>query len=91
LAYDVIWHEKVKADLGSLTKQDASRVLARIKDQLLPDPGAAGKPLKGAFKGLYRYRVGAYRIIYAVDHAERRVIILHVKHRKAAYRGRAHR
>jgi len=77
LAYDVIWHEKVKADLGALTKQDASRILAKIKEHLLPDPGAAGTPLRGIFKGLYRYRVGAYRIIFAVDHAEHRVIGLH--------------
>jgi mRNA interferase RelE/StbE len=62
--------------------------LAKIKEHLLPDPGAAGKPLKGVFKGLYRYRVGAYRIIFALDHAEHRVIVLHVKHRKDAYRGR---
>jgi mRNA interferase RelE/StbE len=88
LAYDVIWHEKVKADLGALTKQDASPILAKIKEHLLPDPGAAGKPLKGVFKGLYKYRVGAYRIIFALDHAEHCVIVLHVKHRKDAYRGR---
>jgi mRNA interferase RelE/StbE len=88
LAYDVIWHEKVNADLGVLKKQDVSRILAKIKEHLLPDPGAAGKPLKGVFKGLYRYRVGAYRFIFAVDHAEHRVIVLHVKHRKEAYRGR---
>jgi len=42
--------------------------------------------LKGVFKGLFRYRIGAHRVIYAVDHAERRVIVLHVKHRKDAYR-----
>lgn len=86
MAYNVIWHEKVKADLGSLRKRDASCILAKIKKHLLPDPGVAGKPLKGGFKGLYRYGVGAYRIIFAVDHAEHHVIVLHVKHREEAYR-----
>jgi mRNA interferase RelE/StbE len=88
LAYDVVWHEKVKGDLGALTKQDAARIVAKIKEHLLRDPGSAGKPLKGVFKGLFRYRVGAYRVIYAVDHEERRLIVLHVKHRKDAYRDR---
>jgi mRNA interferase RelE/StbE len=86
LTYDAIWHEKVKSDLASLTKKDASRIIARVKDHLLRDPAAHGKPLQGVFKGLFRYRVGSYRVIYAVDHAERRVIVLHVKHRKEAYR-----
>jgi mRNA interferase RelE/StbE len=86
LTYDVVWHEKVKADLKSLAKEDASRIVARVKDHLVRDPAGLGKPLKGVFKGLFRYRVGAHRVIYAVDHAERRVIVLHIKHRKDAYR-----
>jgi mRNA interferase RelE/StbE len=86
LTYDVVWHEKVKADLKSLAKEDASRIIARIREHLVRDPAGLGKPLKSVFKGLFRYRVEAHRVIYAVDHAERKVIILHVKHRKDAYR-----
>lgn len=86
MAYDVIWHEKVKSDLSSLTKEEAARVIASVKDRLVRDPAGLGKPLKGILKGLFRYRVGPYRVTYAIDHAERRVIILHVKHRKEAYR-----
>jgi mRNA interferase RelE/StbE len=86
LTYDAIGHEKVKSDLAPLTKEGASKIIARVEDHLLRDPAAYGKPLQGVFKGLFRYRVGSYRVIYAVDHAERRVIILHVKHRKEAYR-----
>jgi mRNA interferase RelE/StbE len=86
LAYDVIWHEKVKSDLTSLTKEDASRLIASVKDRLVRDPAGLGKPLKGILKGLFRYSVGPYRVIYAIDHAEHRVIVLHVKHRKDVYR-----
>ena len=35
---------------------------------------------------LYRLRVGEYRVIYEVEHAERTVIIYHVRHRREAYR-----
>jgi mRNA interferase RelE/StbE len=86
LAYDIVWHEKVKSDLASLTKEEALRVIASVKDRLVRDPSVLGKPLKGILKGLFRYRVGPYRVIYAIDHAEHRVIVLHVKHRKDAYR-----
>jgi mRNA interferase RelE/StbE len=86
LAYDVIWHERIKSDLAALPKGDASRIILRVKNALSRDPAALGKPLKGVFKGLFRYRIGSYRIIYALDHAERRVMVLHVKHRKDAYR-----
>ena len=86
MAYEVVWHEKVKSDLSSLTKEETARVIASVKDRLVRDPAGLGKPLKGILKGLFRYRVGLYRVIYAIDHAEHRVIILHVKHRKNAYR-----
>lgn len=86
MAYDLVWHEKVKNDLASLTKEDASRIITRIRTLLVDDPTGLGKPLKGVFKGLFRYRVGDFRVIFAIDHAEHRVIVLHIKHRKDAYR-----
>jgi len=86
LIYEFIWHQKVKSDLASLTKEDATRIISRIKSHLSADPAALGKPLKGVFKGLFRYRIGSYRVIYAIDHTERRVMILHIRHRKNAYR-----
>lgn len=86
MAYELVWHENVKSDLSSRTKDEAARGIASVKDRLVRDPAGLGKPLKGILKGLVRYRVGPCRVIYAIDHAERRVIVLHVKHRKEAYR-----
>ena len=86
MAYEVVWHEKVKADLAPLTKREASRIIVKVKEHLLQKPEGLAKPLKGIFKGLYRYRVGDYKVIFAIDRAEHRVIVLHVKHRKEAYR-----
>jgi mRNA interferase RelE/StbE len=86
LIYDVAWHERVRSDLRALSKDDVSRIMARVRSRLANDPAAVGKPLKGVFKGLFRYRVGPYRIVYAIDHTERRIMILHVRHRKDAYK-----
>jgi mRNA-degrading endonuclease RelE of RelBE toxin-antitoxin system len=86
LAYDLIWHERVKQDLASLRKQDAARIIAGIKERLVHDPLGLSKPLKDIFKGLHRYRIGDTRIVFAIDHEKRRLIILHIKHRKNAYR-----
>jgi mRNA interferase RelE/StbE len=86
LAYDLIWHERVKQDLASLKKEDAARIIARVNVRLVQDPLGMSKPLKGIFKGLHRYRIGDYRIVFAIDHEKRRLIILHLKHRKNTYR-----
>lgn len=90
MAYEVIWHEKVKGDLAPLKKDDIRGIIEAVKERPVQDPTGLGKPLKGEFKGFYRFRVGVYRVVYAIDHAERRLIVLHVKHRKDAYRQDLH-
>lgn len=67
-------------------KKEAARIIERVKTYLVQNPVGLGTPLKGIFKGLFRYRSGMYRVIYAVDMAEKKIIVLHVKHRKEAYR-----
>ena len=86
MAYEVIWHEKVLKNLKALSRQDAARIIAKVKTRLVEDPAGLGKPLSGVFKGLMRYRVGSHRVLYAVDHENRRISVLHIRPRDAAYR-----
>ena len=60
------------------------RVKAALK-YLAEDP-RAGKPLKLTLKGKWSYRVGAYRIIYTIEKKILTVYVLHVGHRREAYR-----
>ena len=84
--YEIIWQDNVLKDLKAIDKEDAARIVGRVKTVLVQNPSGLGVPLKGIFKGLFRYRCGDYRVIYAMDFAEKKIIILHVKHRKDAYR-----
>ena len=86
MAFSLIWHEKVLKDFESVNIEDAERINERIRKYLALNPEILGKPLKGMFKGLFSYRIGAYRVIYTMDRAENTIRILHVKHRKEAYR-----
>ncbi|HHF42548.1 MAG TPA: type II toxin-antitoxin system RelE/ParE family toxin [Candidatus Aminicenantes bacterium] len=85
MAFEIIWHEKALGDLKALEKQISRKIIERIKNYLAVNPQKLGKPLKGILKGLYRYRLGDYRIIYTIDLAERKLIILHIAHRKKIY------
>lgn len=86
MGYEIIWQEKVLKDLEVIDKKDAARIVERVKTYLVQNPAGLGTPLKGIFKGLFKYRYGNYRVIYAMDMAEKKIIVLHVKHRKEAYR-----
>ena len=43
------------------------------------------KPLVGPLKGLFRFRVGDYRIIYQIDAEKKLVYIVRIVHRREAY------
>ncbi|MEN8153055.1 MAG: type II toxin-antitoxin system RelE/ParE family toxin [Acidobacteriota bacterium] len=84
--YSIRWHDKAVADLKKLDKDHAKRIVEKIKNYLVKDPLSMGKPLKGMFKGMYRYRFGDYRILYVIDKQEKEISIMTLDHRKKVYK-----
>ena len=50
------------------------------------NPRQWGKPLHGDKRGLWRYRVGDYRLICEIQDEKITVLVLEVAHRKDVYR-----
>ncbi len=86
MIYNAIWHEDALKDLQKLDRLDAKKIVEKVKIHLLLDPTKFSVPLKGTLKGFYRYRVGNYRVIYAIDFKEREILVLFINHRKDIYR-----
>ena len=83
--YKVVPKPSVERDLRSLPKSTIARVLKQI-DGLADDPFPRQTVKLEGGEGLYRIRVGDYRIIYGVDRLARQVIVHHVRHRREVYR-----
>ena len=77
-----------RKDLLKLEKITSKRIVLAIEKNTKTDPIKDAKALKGIFQGLFRYRVGDYRIVFEYD--ENGVVyvvtILRIKHRKDIYR-----
>jgi mRNA interferase RelE/StbE len=73
----------VDRDLRRLDRQAATRVIDRV-DEALSSDDLRPIPLSGSFEGLYKLRIGDYRVIYALssDH----VLVVRIAHRREAYR-----
>jgi len=67
-----------------LPKQIKDRISEAVR-QILTDP-YRGVPLIGDLKGLWRHRVGDYRIIYEINEKEKLVTFHLVTLRKKVYR-----
>ena len=64
------------------------RVVRFLEDRIAGDrnPRDFGKPLTGDKVGLWRYRVGEYRIVSRIDDEHLAVLVLRIAHRKDVYR-----
>ena len=51
----------------------------------LDDPRLRGKALVGDKRGLWRYRVGDYRVICAIENSELVILVLLIAHRREVY------
>ena len=61
------------------------RRVAQAIDLIVESPDS-GIPLRGDLKGLYKYRVGVYRIIYTIERKMLLVTVIDLGHRKEVYR-----
>ena len=83
MAYNVVYKKSVLRDLKNLAKKEATLLLNQIEKELSKNQESY-PALKGKFAGLRKFRIGDYRIIYAI--LEYDVIILRIGHRKEVYR-----
>ena len=83
MAYNIVYKKSVQRDLKKVPKAEADRILNEIEQEL--SKNADTYPvLKGQFAGLRKYRIGDYRVIYAILGDD--CLVLRVGHRKEVYR-----
>ncbi len=82
MVYRIEYKSSVSHDLKHLDKLAASKILSEIDEMLSKNPGV-GERLHGEFAGLYKSKVGDYRVVYAK--LKDRVIVLRIGHRSKAY------
>lgn len=75
-----------RAITDDLPEVVAAAALEFINGDLLEQPRRVGKPLRPPLEGRWSARRGQYRVIYAIDDTTRTVTVLHVSHRRDAYR-----
>ena len=74
--------------LNRLDKSVRRRVVQFLDSRAVAsdDPRQLGKALHGELAGLWRYRVGDYRLICLLEYERRVVTLVRVEHRRDVYR-----
>lgn len=85
--YDLIYDKKYLKSLKKLDIQAQKIITNWVENNLLncEEPRFSGKPLTGNFKGIWRYRIGAYRLLAKIDDDKLIIFAIDVGHRKNIY------
>lgn len=78
----VLYKSSVARDLKKIDPKDKERILRQLEGALGTD-SRRGEALHGEFDGLFKLRVGDYRVVYAL--AGQNVLVLRIRHRSKAY------
>ena len=83
----VVFAEKAKKEFLKLDKPVQKQIqIFIVKLQNMEDPRVSGKALGGNLTGMWRYRVGDYRLVCEIENDKILITVLHIAHRKDVYR-----
>lgn len=87
MKYKVEFTQRAIKDLKKLDKHTASLILGWIRKNLenCENPRQHGKGLTADKSGVWRYRVGDYRLLAQIEEGLIRILILNVGHRREIY------
>lgn len=88
MAWTVEIKEEAKKQLQQLDKPIRERIINYLLDRIdgCKNPRHFGEPLKENLGGLWRYRVGDYRIVCEIQEGKIVVLVLAIAHRREVYK-----
>lgn len=89
MAWRVEIDKGVQRSMRKLDKEVAKRIVAKLREiSQLDDPRSMGKGLTENMSGLWRYRVGDYRIVADIEDDVLVILVVDIDHRSRVYRAR---
>ena len=87
MAWRVEFNVTATRQLRKLDRQAQGKILDYLEDEItaLENPRSRGKALVGNKRGLWRYRVGDYRIICSLENETMTVLVVELGHRRDVY------
>ena len=87
MIWSIKFDPRAQKEFKKLDKNAQRRIIAYLKEKIscAEDPRRFGAALTGNKAGLWRYRLGEYRIICQIEDDQFIVLVLKVGHRKSIY------
>ena len=90
MVWEVEFTDIADKQLSKLDKPIKTRIINWLDERLngCENPKLWGVPLVGELSGLWRYRIGDYRVICEIRNSELVVLVIELGHRRDVYKPR---
>jgi mRNA interferase RelE/StbE len=85
MSYKVLLTSRSRKQISKLDKGTQRTILDYLENRVTQSPHDFGKSLVGDKKGLWRYRIGDYRIICNISNSQLLVLVVEIGHRSSVY------
>lgn len=87
MAWRIELDKDVQRSMQKMDRQVAKRITVKLKEiAQLENPRMMGKALSDNKAGLWRYRVGNYRIVCSIEDEILLILVVDVAHRSKVYK-----
>ena len=85
MAWRVEWEDEAVKELKKLDARVQRNIVRYLGEKIATedDPRRFGDPLRKDLKGLWKYRIGDYRIICSIEDKSVVVLVVRVGHRRS--------
>ena len=99
MAWKVEFQKDAEKELARIDRQQAKRILRYLFERIATeedprrfdateeDPRRFGDGLKSNLAGLWKYRIGDYRVICEIQDVVVKVVVVRIGHRREVYKG----
>lgn len=88
MVWTIDYTDTARTQLRKLDKQTAKRILDFLDERVAgrADPRSTGKALTGPLGGLWRYRIGDFRVICDIQDGSLHILVVQLGNRRDVYR-----
>ena len=88
MAWKIEFVPAAAKELKKLGRTEAARIIATLETRIavLDDPRTLGGALTGELGGLWRWRIGDYRVVARIEDERITILVVRIGHRREVYR-----
>lgn len=83
--FQVVFTTSAENDLARIDKPVAQRVMKKLRWLAENFEVITPEPLTGQWRGVFKLRIGDYRVLYTCDKNRKQIVVLFVRHRRDVY------